>query len=83
MKGQSKMSEVTKVNLSDPGQTSIQYLNGVLADLLGSMPYSILPIDPETGKTFVEHADMVFEVVGADSLHQVRIDDAGKVILNQ
>lgn len=74
---------ITPVELSDPGQTSIQYLNGVLADVFGCKPYSILPVDPGTNKTFVRYNGLTFEVVGNDALQEVKTDENGKVVLGE
>jgi hypothetical protein len=74
---------ITSIKLSEPGQTSIQYLNGVLADVFGCQPYSILPVDPDTKKTFVTYNGSTFQVVGNDSLQEVKTDQTGNVVLGE
>lgn len=64
---------VTKVVLNEPGQTAIQYLNGLLVDTMAAMPVKYYPVDPPTGKTFVELDGQVFEVVGDNSLQEIEL----------
>ena len=64
---------VTDVELSEPGQTAIQYANGFLVDAMAEIPFKHYPVDPKTGKTFVRLDGQTFELLSRNSLQEVEI----------
>ena len=67
------MAVITDDKMDSPGQSRIEYLNGVVADSIGAVSPE-LPMDPETGKTFVRIGGVVYQVVSQSFLREVSSD---------
>lgn len=64
------MTVITNDKLDNPGQTRIEFLNGVVADSVGTISPG-LPLDPKTGKTFVRVDNVIYQVVSETYLREV------------
>ncbi len=67
------MTVITDDKMDNPGQTRIEYLNGVVADSIGAVG-ALLPMDPKTGKTYARIGGAVYQVVSQSYLREVNLD---------
>jgi len=65
------MTVITDDKMDNPGQSRIEYLNGVVADSQGTVS-PVLPMDPRTGKTFARVGNVIYEVVSQSYLREVK-----------
>lgn len=69
------MTVITDDKMDNPGETRIEYLNGVVADSIGTVSPE-LPMDPGTGKTFARIGGVVYQVVSQSHLVEMSTNKA-------